>query len=546
LIDSESEYGSHLSNWYNNRGVVYFNRGDEDHAFSDYSQAIQLDPENADAYYNRAVSYAEKGDKDRALADYSESISLDPKDDAYLRRGNLYADRGDKEQALADYSEAIRLNPENGDAYYNRAFYIYAPNGDKDRAIADYDESIRLAPQADAYVQRGNIHANKGEKKHAIADYSEAIRLDPKYVDAYFQRALNTDDKERAIADYSEDLRLNPKDGEAYRNRGGVYASKGDKEHAIADYNEAIRLDPKDAGAYHSRGDIYRDKSDRERALADYQESYRLDGSDSSLADAIADLQKALAEQNAPVAPIAKAAPQVLAGKRVALVIGNGAYKNAPLANPNLDADLVAASLKKSGFDVLEVKDADFSRFDGALTEFAAKESGADIALFYFAGHGFAISDGLKARNYLMSTSVDLSATSPAQFRRDGIPLDEVIDRISAPAKITLAFVDACRNDPFHRGAGDRGFERIEIPLHRQLFIGMSTELGKTAVDGGVGKGSPFAQAFAQVIATPGLRVDDAFRELRSQVSRLTSDQQKPEILQDELERGAFALVPEQ
>ena len=224
-------------------------------------------------------------------------------------------------------------------------------------------------------------------------------------------------------------------------------------------------------------------------------------------------------------------------------MIGNRDYVNASLVNPLFDADLVSASLRSIGFEVTEVKNADFRAMDVALTDFVAREDRPDIVLLYFAGHGFAINDGFRQRNYLMSTSADLSATSGALLRRDAMPLDEMIDRISAPAKITLAFVDACRNDPFHRGAGDRGFEPIYIPLHRQLFIGMSTELGRTALDGAEGKGSPFAQAFAKVVATPGLKVDDAFRELREEVARMTDDVQKPEILQDDLERGAFVLA---
>ena len=69
----------------------------------------------------------------------------------------------------------------------------------------------------------------------------------------------------------------------------------------------------------------------------------------------------------------------------------------------------------------MEVKNADFAQFDAALTRFAAKEEGADIALFYFAGHGFALAgDDLRPRNYLMTTSADMSATSDAVLRRDG------------------------------------------------------------------------------------------------------------------------------
>jgi len=245
---------------------------------------------------------------------------------------------------------------------------------------------------------------------------------------------------------------------------------------------------------------------------------------------------------SAPAVPEPVVAPPP-ADRRVALVIGNSAYKNAALANPAIDADIVGASLTRAGFEVTVVKDADFAAFDAALTSFADKAQGADIALFYFAGHGFAVNDGLRARNYLMSTSADLRAVSDSVLRRDGLPLDDVIARIAQSPKVTLAFVDACRNDPFHRGGGDRGFARIKVDVRRQLYVGMSTTLGQTALDGDEGKGSPFALAFAETMSTPGLRVDDAFRHLRQAVASKTEGKQTPEILQDDLNEGSLVLV---
>ena len=226
------------------------------------------------------------------------------------------------------------------------------------------------------------------------------------------------------------------------------------------EYAETIRL----ANAFESRGDHYRAKGDKDRALADYQAALRLIPYPSNEAVTA----KLAALRGGSTAAVAASAPPMVVApaldRRVALVIGNSAYPNAVLANPVFDADLVSASLQKAGFDVMELKDADFAKFDAALTRFTAKEEGADIALFYFAGHGFALAgDDLHPRNYLMTTSADMSATSDAVLRRDGFSIDEVMKRISAPAKVTLAFIDACRNDPFHRGSADRGFEPIAV-----------------------------------------------------------------------------------
>ena len=292
------------------------------------------------------------------------------------------------------------------------------------------------------------------------------------------------------------------------------------------EYAETIRL----ANAFESRGDHYRAKGDKDRAVADYQAALRLipypsnEAVTAKLAALRGGSTAAVAATASPMLSDIEKQAKVVApalDRRVALVIGNSAYPNAVLANPVFDADLVSASLQKAGFDVMELKDADFAKFDAALTRFAAKEEGADIALFYFAGHGFALAgDDLRPRNYLMTTSADMSATSDAVLRRDGFSIDEVMKRISAPAKVTLAFIDACRNDPFHRGSADRGFEPIAVSLSRQIYIGMSTQLGKTSIDGVGGMGSPFAQAFVEQMTTPGLRIDDAFRALRKEVSR--------------------------
>jgi len=92
---------------------------------------------------------------------------------------------------------------------------------------------------------------------------------------------------------------------------------------------------------------------------------------------------------------------------RVALVVANAAYTNAPLGNPTFDADLIRPVLAAMGFEVTVVKDADLGSFAVALQDFYGAAKGADLALFYFAGHGFAINGPLAAQNYLMSTSAD-------------------------------------------------------------------------------------------------------------------------------------------
>ena len=146
-------------------------------------------------------------------------------------------------------------------------------------------------------------------------------------------------------------------------------------------------------------------------------------------------------------------------GRLVALVIANGAYPDAPLQNPVVDAGLVGESLKRIGFAVTVKTNVDLDGFEQALSDFAAASKGADVALFYFAGHGFSVAaDGIQ-QNLLMTTSSNFQAKSEIALRQGGEPLDHVEETVIGRARATLIFIDACRNVPVlaHRGIGSRG-----------------------------------------------------------------------------------------
>src|SRR5277367_5834471 len=211
-------------------------------------------------------------------------------------------------------------------------------------------------------------------------------------------------------------------------------------------------------------------------------------------------------------------ASTALADKRVALIVANADYKGAALQNPTFDADLVATSLRNIGFVVKVVKNADLGTFDAAVTAFADDAQGAEVALFYFAGHGFTVNEGIRPVSMLMSTSADVTSDSDRVLRPGGIALDEIVASLVGRAKATLVFVDACRNDPRISRTVGGGFSPLEKVQGGNVFIGLSTRLGSVAQDGEAGKGSPFARAFAANIQTKDMRIDDAFRQLREAV----------------------------
>jgi Tfp pilus assembly protein PilF len=194
------------------RGNAWGSKGYHDRAIADYSDAIRLNPEDADAYINRGTAWLAKRAYDRALGDYDEALRLNPKDSTgFSNRGSTWHLKGDDDRVIADYNEAIRLNPKDACALYNRGI-AWSSKGDNDRAIVDYSAAIHNDPNyAAAFLNRGNSWSEKGDNDRAIADYSEAIRLNPKVAVFYY-------------------------------SRGGAWHEKGEYERAIADFDAAVRL----------------------------------------------------------------------------------------------------------------------------------------------------------------------------------------------------------------------------------------------------------------------------------------------------------------
>ncbi|MDR2661557.1 MAG: tetratricopeptide repeat protein [Treponema sp.] len=197
------------------RGKMFYARGDYDTALLEFTDALRLDKNDADACERRALIYTIKGDYDRAIADYSQAIRIDPDNASYYdSRGWVYYIKKDYDRAIADFSQAIRIDPNNDDAYYDHRGEAYREKKDYDRAIADFSQAIRIDPDyAYHYLDRGNIYREKKDYDRAIADYSQAIRIDPDDINCYIIRGnvyLEKKDYDRAITDYSQALRINP------------------------------------------------------------------------------------------------------------------------------------------------------------------------------------------------------------------------------------------------------------------------------------------------------------------------------------------------
>lgn len=230
------------------------------------------------------------------------------------------------------------------------------------------------------------------------------------------------------------------------------------------------------------------------------------------------------------VAALAYAAALVpaFAEKRVALVFGNSAYRNAPaLKNPHNDAADMARSLRRLGFKVIEGLDLDRRAMEARIRDFAAEVEDAEVGLFYYAGHGLQVN----GTNYLAPVDASLKAEADLDF--EAVPLNLVMRQLQRSTRVGLLFLDACRDNPLARSLGQagrslqigRGLAAVEKAAG--TLIAFATQPGNVALDG-EGRNSPFTRALLKHIETPDATINDVMIEVRKDVMEATNKKQVP------------------
>jgi uncharacterized caspase-like protein len=224
--------------------------------------------------------------------------------------------------------------------------------------------------------------------------------------------------------------------------------------------------------------------------------------------------------------------------KRVALVIGNAAYKEQPLKNPVNDAKAMAAKLRQIGFQVIERTNATKSQMEKAVADFGEALNAGAVGLFYYAGHGLQVG----GRNFLVP--VDATITSEQRVRLETLDVDVVLDQMeAAKSGVNLLILDACRNNPFERRFRATGGGLAQINAPQGTLIAYATAPGKVAADGD-GANGLYTAKLLQHIATPGLPVEEVFKRVRIDVSRETNADQTP--WESSSLTGSFTFVEQQ
>ncbi len=249
-----------LARIYNNRGIAYAMKGDNNRALADYAKTLEFDSEVDEVCIGLGIAYADEGNYKPAIQNLDRAISVNPKDAiAYNSLGNVYAAQGKYQQAITQYIKAINIKPNFAEAYYNRGrvYFISGGNGDSERSIKDFNKAIELNPNsADIYYYgRGKDYLTQGKYSQAIEDFEEAIKLNPDFAEAYYrlgESKLNHRSYAEAIEHFNKAIELDsdlstyfkPKLAKAHNHLGKSHLSKNNFGEAIANFNKIIKLDP--------------------------------------------------------------------------------------------------------------------------------------------------------------------------------------------------------------------------------------------------------------------------------------------------------------
>jgi len=426
----------------------------------------------------------------------------------------LLAERKEQERLVAERQEAERLAAQRKEqerlvAERQEAERLAAQRKEQERLVAERREAERLAAQ-------------RKEQERLVAERREAERL-----------AAQRKEQERLVAERREAERL--------------AAQRKEQERLVAERREAERL----AAQRKEQERLVAERREAERLAAQQKEQERLlaERRKRESPSVAANSSLTVLAQNSERESAVSGATGNQSIKRSALVIGNSAYAQVPkLKNAQTDAQAIAKTLRKVGFEVILRLDQDDRGLRQAVRDWVRGLPGGSEAVFYFAGHGVQ----LGAANYLLP--VNITADDEEQVKDDGLPLQRVLDDLTEQrVRISLAIIDACRDNPFPRRLSGRsiGATRGLAPTTAATgqMILFSAGAGQSALDNlGPQDKNPnglFTRILLKQIETPGVPVDQVLKRTRVEVVALANQighEQVPALYDQTV--GDYFLIP--
>jgi hypothetical protein len=249
-------------------------------------------------------------------------------------------------------------------------------------------------------------------------------------------------------------------------------------------------------------------------------EKLRIELEEAKRQQAETEAQLRIAQQSTPTS--SQIAPTQATSRRIALVVGNANYKVRPLRNPRNDADDMSRSLRSSGFEVIDLRDASLQQMRTGVRQFGDRLINNDVGLVYYSGHGVEV----KGRNYFIPVNADVMRED--EIADQGLDVSLILEKMNTAGKgVNILIVDACRDDPFGRSfrSSSRGLAQMDAP--KGTIIAYATSPGKVASDG-EGRNSPYTKNLVRAMQQPNRPIEQVFKDVRRAVQEETKNQQTP------------------
>jgi tetratricopeptide (TPR) repeat protein len=287
--DSMSLWNDALENYpvnndrgFQNRGNIFFDRGNYTEALENYNKVLQIRPPNnkafSKAYIGKARIKQAMNDFQGAMDDFNTSLAYLPSYDAYLDRAVLKIEQGDIPGALNDLDKATLLNPLSVGSFINKGGIFYQ-TGNYTEALNNFDHVLQIDPQnSKAYIGKGQIKQAMNDIQGALNDFNTALSFGKSY-EGYLNRAvlkIERKDFFGALADLDKASHIDSISAELYINRGVVYLNSGDVTQALKEFNKAVEMDNINFLVYLYRAIAENSLTDYQGAISDLDVSIQL------------------------------------------------------------------------------------------------------------------------------------------------------------------------------------------------------------------------------------------------------------------------------
>jgi tetratricopeptide (TPR) repeat protein len=263
-----------------NLGIALRQKGKVDEAISHYQTALQINPRHANAHNNLGGALLQKGNVAEAIFHFQKALQINPDDvEARYNLGNAVLQKGSVDEAIAHFQKALQIKPDDAQAHNNLGNALYQ-KGAVDEAIAHFQKALQINPDyAEARYNLGNALLQKGSVDEAITHFQKALQINPDYAEAHNNLGnalLQKGAVAKAIFHFQKALQFNPDDAEAHNNLGGALLQKGAVDEAIVHFQKALQINPDYAGARYNLGNALLQKGSLDEAIVHFQKAIQI------------------------------------------------------------------------------------------------------------------------------------------------------------------------------------------------------------------------------------------------------------------------------